>query len=585
MTASPPPPGWSRSPAGSAGTAWTSSRATRRSRPRPAYGPALRAAGFRADRGDPAVAPPDLAAARPGHGRRDRLRGPEQVDPPADRGRGSRRRVRVARYDLGGAPDDDVLFEAPAESGRRRARPLLRAARDRRAAPLPLRAARRVRRLVAGRPRPRLPRLPRGPLPRRAGRRPRGRRPGPLPARRPALDGPLGRPRRAPPDASRGSSTCSAGGRSSSRSARVATRWTSAASTSARRHREPAGDDPMSGLYEHKRSFGARWVELTGAHERVLRSLAVRRGAARRPGRRGGPAMTDAGRTIAERLADAEPGAPARLDGLIDRLTAPAGCAARGSTAGRSARAASPPSRSAASPTTRATVQPGALFVAIAGGHVDGHDFVARAAEAGAAAAIVERPLPEVALPQLVVDRSQPAVAVRGRVVVRRPEPRAGRGRDHRHGRQDDDLVPRRRPRSRRPASGPGWSARSSTRIGGTQEPNEEHATTPDAPRLQAALRAMVAGGDRAAVIETTSHGLALERVGGIAYDVAILTNVSHEHLEFHGTFEAYRRRQALPVRAARPRAGAAAPSPRASAGRGRASSTSTTRWPAASSG
>ncbi len=47
--------------------------------------------------------------------------------------------------------------------------------------------------------------------------------------------------------------------------------------------------------------------------------------------------------------------------------------------------------------------------------------------------------------------------------------------------------------------------------------------------------------GDAAAVIETTSHGLALERVGEIPYDVAILTNLTHEHLELHGTFEAYR--------------------------------------------
>jgi UDP-N-acetylmuramoyl-L-alanyl-D-glutamate--2,6-diaminopimelate ligase len=51
----------------------------------------------------------------------------------------------------------------------------------------------------------------------------------------------------------------------------------------------------------------------------------------------------------------------------------------------------------------------------------------------------------------------------------------------------------------------------------------------------------MADAGDRAAVVETTSHGLALERVASIAYDVAILTNVSHEHLELHGTWEAYR--------------------------------------------
>jgi UDP-N-acetylmuramoyl-L-alanyl-D-glutamate--2,6-diaminopimelate ligase len=51
----------------------------------------------------------------------------------------------------------------------------------------------------------------------------------------------------------------------------------------------------------------------------------------------------------------------------------------------------------------------------------------------------------------------------------------------------------------------------------------------------------MVGSGNRAAVIETTSHGLAAERVGGVAYDAAMFTNLSHEHLDFHGTFEAYR--------------------------------------------
>jgi UDP-N-acetylmuramoyl-L-alanyl-D-glutamate--2,6-diaminopimelate ligase len=51
----------------------------------------------------------------------------------------------------------------------------------------------------------------------------------------------------------------------------------------------------------------------------------------------------------------------------------------------------------------------------------------------------------------------------------------------------------------------------------------------------------MVASGNRAAVIETTSHGLAADRVRSIAYDAAILTNLSHEHLEFHGSWEVYR--------------------------------------------
>jgi UDP-N-acetylmuramoyl-L-alanyl-D-glutamate--2,6-diaminopimelate ligase len=51
----------------------------------------------------------------------------------------------------------------------------------------------------------------------------------------------------------------------------------------------------------------------------------------------------------------------------------------------------------------------------------------------------------------------------------------------------------------------------------------------------------MVAAGDPVAIVETTSHGLALDRVAGTAYDAAIFTNLSHEHLELHGTYEAYR--------------------------------------------
>ena len=77
--------------------------------------------------------------------------------------------------------------------------------------------------------------------------------------------------------------------------------------------------------------------------------------------------------------------------------------------------------------------------------------------------------------------------------------------------------------------------------IGGLHAETPAHVTTPEAPELQRSLRAMVAAGDAAAIVESTSHGLALERVGEIPYDVAILTNLTHEHLEFHGTFEAYR--------------------------------------------
>ena len=114
------------------------------------------------------------------------------------------------------------------------------------------------------------------------------------------------------------------------------------------------------------------------------------------------------------------------------------------------------------------------------------------------------------------------------------------------------------------------------TRIGASRTPTTAHATTPEAPALQArAARDGSTPATRAAVIETTSHGLALERVGSIAYDVAILTNVTHEHLELHGTLEAYRDAKLSLFERLAPRRDAA-PSRRAAPGRGPASSTST---------
>ena len=77
--------------------------------------------------------------------------------------------------------------------------------------------------------------------------------------------------------------------------------------------------------------------------------------------------------------------------------------------------------------------------------------------------------------------------------------------------------------------------------MGDLRERHEAHVTTPGAPELQATLAAMRAAGNAAVVLETTSHALELERVAGIAYDAAIFTNLTHEHLELHGTFERYR--------------------------------------------
>ena len=68
------------------------------------------------------------------------------------------------------------------------------------------------------------------------------------------------------------------------------------------------------------------------------------------------------------------------------------------------------------------------------------------------------------------------------------------------------------------------------------------HVTTPRADEVQMFLARMVKAGLTHAVLEATSHGLAQGRVGGVDFDAAVLTNVTHEHLDFHGSWEQYRR-------------------------------------------
>jgi UDP-N-acetylmuramoyl-L-alanyl-D-glutamate--2,6-diaminopimelate ligase len=64
--------------------------------------------------------------------------------------------------------------------------------------------------------------------------------------------------------------------------------------------------------------------------------------------------------------------------------------------------------------------------------------------------------------------------------------------------------------------------------------------TTPDAVQLQAELATMYAAGARHVVMEVSSHGLDQCRVNGVAFDAAVLTNLSHDHLDYHGNIDSY---------------------------------------------
>jgi UDP-N-acetylmuramoyl-L-alanyl-D-glutamate--2,6-diaminopimelate ligase len=186
------------------------------------------------------------------------------------------------------------------------------------------------------------------------------------------------------------------------------------------------------------------------------------------------------------------------------------------------------------------TIAKGELFVALAGERHDGHDFAANAVATGAVAVMGERILPGLPAPQLLVERGRPGLALASAWFHDFPSTRLGivgvTGTD---GKTTTCFLVR----AMLEAAGQqtGLLGTVDVVVGGKQRGNPGRSTTPEAPELQAHLAAMVAAGDRFAVVESTSHGLAQERVGEVAYDVAVLTNLTHEHLEFHGSAEAYR--------------------------------------------
>ncbi|HEY2888717.1 MAG TPA: UDP-N-acetylmuramoyl-L-alanyl-D-glutamate--2,6-diaminopimelate ligase [Candidatus Limnocylindrales bacterium] len=248
--------------------------------------------------------------------------------------------------------------------------------------------------------------------------------------------------------------------------------------------------------------------------------------------------------TIADRLATVDVAmarVPRPLAGLVDRLTAEGRLRGARAADGRPIAPGALGDRLVAglSADSRAA-RPGSLFVAVPGDHVDGHDYLASAAGAGAVAAVVEHPVGDVAIIQLVVDRSRAALASASGWWYGDPSRELGvvgiTGTD---GKTTTSFLAA----AALDAAGhrSGLVGTVELRVGGEAEPTPEHQTTPEAPELQRLVRAMADAGDEVAILETTSHGLALERVAGIAYDVAIFTNLTHEHLELHGSFEAYR--------------------------------------------
>jgi UDP-N-acetylmuramoyl-L-alanyl-D-glutamate--2,6-diaminopimelate ligase len=186
-------------------------------------------------------------------------------------------------------------------------------------------------------------------------------------------------------------------------------------------------------------------------------------------------------------------------------------------------------------------VEPGDLFFALRGGSADGHDHLAAAFKRGAVAAIVESVPADLGLvdrPVVVVRDSRQALAPISTHFFGDPSSELSLiGVTGTNGKTSTTyLAESILQRAGVPA---GVIGTLDIRYAGERQPAVN--TTPESCEIQRNLRAMRDHGIECAVMEVSSHGLALGRVRGCGFAIAALTNVSQDHLDFHDSMDAYR--------------------------------------------
>ena len=181
-------------------------------------------------------------------------------------------------------------------------------------------------------------------------------------------------------------------------------------------------------------------------------------------------------------------------------------------------------------------VTPGALFFCVPGTRVDGHELAAAAVAGGAAALVVERPVPA-SVPQLVVPSVRRAMPLAANAFFGSPSTELEiAGVTGTNGKTTTafllhailDAAGRR----------PGLLTNIERRVGGERVPLGLN--TPEAIDLQRLLRAMLDAGDRSCAMEATSIAASQERLRWTRFAVLIFTNLTQDHLDFHGTMEDY---------------------------------------------
>ncbi|MBB6673224.1 UDP-N-acetylmuramoyl-L-alanyl-D-glutamate--2,6-diaminopimelate ligase [Cohnella nanjingensis] len=181
-------------------------------------------------------------------------------------------------------------------------------------------------------------------------------------------------------------------------------------------------------------------------------------------------------------------------------------------------------------------VLPGQLFFCLPGHTVDGHDYAPQAAEKGAAALVTNRELP-LPVAQIVVPDVRQALAVLADAYYEHPSHRLRPiGVTGTNGKTTTTYLVERILADAGIA--PGVIGTIEARFDGRSLPMS--GTTPDVLGLQRLFAQMVEAGTERAVIEVSSHALEQGRVKGTRFRTAIFTNLTQDHLDYHGTMEAY---------------------------------------------
>ncbi len=190
-------------------------------------------------------------------------------------------------------------------------------------------------------------------------------------------------------------------------------------------------------------------------------------------------------------------------------------------------------------------VKPGNLFFALPGVNADGHQYIPQAVENGAAGVVGEKPVPGLLIPYVKADNARELLGYISSAFYGFPTRHMTvigvTGTDGKTTTSNliFEILLHAGLRA-------GIISTVNAVIGDEVLDTGLHVTTPEAPDVQRYLSRMTTAGMTHVVLESTSHGLAQHRVTGCEFDIAVVTNITHEHLDFHGTYEAYRQAKGL---------------------------------------